>query len=213
MTGFFDFLPALLAGLWLTIVLVAVSAAIGSILGLLLGIAATSPLTPARWISNVYTSAIRGIPPLIILFFMYFALPLLFPALTLSNIATGIIGLSIYAAAYISEILRGSIRAVPVGQAEAADVLAMGYYLKTRYIILPQAMKIALPSGIGFLISLVKASSLASVIGVTELTSEGHIVSTINNQPLVVFLIVAGLYFVISYPLALVGRHYERSLA
>lgn len=213
MTTILQFLPGLISGLWLTVILVVISAAIGSVLGLLLGLAATSPLAVARWVSNIYTNVIRGIPPLIILFFMYFALPLLFPVLTLSDMVTGVIGLSIYASAYISEIMRGSILAVPHGQDEAAEVLAMGYYLKTRYVILPQAMKVALPSGIGFLISLVKASALASVIGVTELTSEGHIVSTINNQPLTVFLVVAALYFVISYPLALVGRHYERNLA
>ncbi|GAA3754519.1 amino acid ABC transporter permease [Microbacterium kribbense] len=213
MSDVLSFMPALLAGLVLTVVLVVASAIIGTIVGLVLGVAATSPLRVARWISNIYTNVIRGIPPLIILFFMYFALPLVLPALTLSAITTGIIGLSIYAAAYIAEIFRGSILAIPQGQSEAADVLAMGYFTKMRHVILPQALKIAMPSAIGFLISLVKASSLASVIGVTELTSEGHIVSTINNEPLTVFLIVAALYFVISYPLALLGRHFERRLA
>jgi polar amino acid transport system permease protein len=213
MTDLVSFIPALLTGLVLTVILVVASAIIGSIVGLLLGVAATSPLAVARWISNIYTNVIRGIPPLIILFFMYFALPLVLPALTLSAITTGIIGLSIYAAAYVGEIFRGSILAIPQGQSEAADILAMSYSTKMRHVILPQALKIAMPSAIGFLISLVKASSLASVIGVTELTSEGHIVSTINNEPLTVFLIVAALYFVISYPLALLGRRLERRLA
>ncbi len=210
MNEFVQYVPSLLRGLWLTVVLVAISGAIGSVLGLLLGLGSTSALLPARWASNVYTNIIRGIPPLIILFFMYFALPVIFPLLTLSNVLTAIIGLSIYAAAYIAEIIRGSILAVPVGQQEAADALGMNYYIRIRYIILPQAIKIALPSAIGFLISLVKASALASVIGVIELTAEGHIVSTINNEPLTVFVAVAILYFVISYPLALLGRKYER---
>lgn len=213
MGGILHFLPALLSGLKLTVILVAVSAIVGTILGLILSLAATSPVRVARWISSIYTNIVRGVPPLVILFFMYFALPVLFPALVLSQISTGIIGLSIYAAAYISEIIRGSILAVPPGQAEAANVLGMGYYLKTRYVLLPQALKIALPSGIGFLISLVKASALASVIGVTDLTNEGHIVSTINNEPLTVFVVVAILYFIVSYPLALLGRHFERNLA
>lgn len=213
MTDVLGFMPALLTGLVLTVILVVASAIIGSTVGLLLGVAATSPLRVAQWISNIYTNVIRGIPPLIILFFMYFALPLVLPALTLPAITTGIIGLSIYSSAYVAEIFRGSILAIPRGQSEAADILAMGYATKMRHVILPQALKIATPSAIGFLISLVKASSLASVIGVTELTAEGHIVSTINNEPLTVFLIVAALYFVISYPLALVGRRLERRLA
>lgn len=213
MGGFAQYLPPLAQGLGKTALLVVVSGAIGSVAGLILGLAATSPLPPARWVSNIYTNIIRGIPPLIILFFMYFALPLLFPLLTLSNRVTAIIGLSVYAAAYIGEIVRGSIRAIPTGQGEAAESLGMRYYLKFRYIILPQAMKIILPPGVTFLISLVKASALASVIGYVELTKEGHIVSTLNNQPLNVFLVVAVFYFAISYPLALLGRWSERRLA
>lgn len=213
MSQIIHFLPALLTGLKLTVTLVVISALAGTVIGVALGLAATCPLAPARWLSAIYTNVIRGIPPLVILFFMYFALPILFPALAFSAMVTGIIGLSVYTAAYMSEIVRGSVLAVPRGQSEAADVLAMGYFLKIRYILLPQATKIALPSGVGFLISLVKASALASVIGVTELTDEGHIVSTVNNEPLTVFVVVAILYFIISYPLALVGRHYERKLA
>lgn len=208
-----QYLPSLAHGLGMTVQLVAVSGVIGSVAGLLLGLAATSPFLPARWLSNIYTSVIRGIPPLIILFFMYFALPILFPLLTLSDELTAVVGLSVYAAAYISEIVRGSIKAIPRGQSEAAEALGMSYYSKFRYVILPQAMKIVLPPGIGFLISLVKASALASVIGYVELTKEGHIISTLNNEPLNVFLIVAALYFAVSYPLALLGRWYERRLA
>jgi polar amino acid transport system permease protein len=206
-------MPALAHGLGMTALVVAISGAIGSLVGLILGLAATSLLAPARWVSNVYTNVIRGIPPLIILFFMYYALPILFPLLTFSALVTAVIGLSVYAAAYIAEIVRGSINAVPTGQTEAAEALGMRYFTRMRYVVLPQAMKIVVPPGIGFLISLVKASALASVIGYFELTDEGHIVSTQNNEPLTVFLIVAGFYFVVSYPLALVGRWYERRLA
>lgn len=213
MDGFAQYLPPLAQGLGMTALLVVISGVIGCIVGLILGLAATSPLPPARWASNIYTNIIRGIPPLVILFFMYFALPILFPLLTLSQTLTAVIGLSVYAAAYMGEIVRGSIRAIPVGQGEASEALGMRYYHKFRYVIIPQAMKIILPPGIGFLISLVKASALASVIGYDELTEEGHIVSTLNNQPLNVFLVVAVFYFVISYPLALLGRWYERRLA
>lgn len=207
------YFPALLKGLGYTILAVVVSGVIGSLVGLILGLAATSPLPPARWISNIYTNIIRGIPPLIILFFMFFALPILFPLLTFSPALTAILGLIIYAAAYVGEIFRGSINAIPRGQSEASEALGMGYYVKFRYIIVPQAMRLVLPSGMGFLISLVKASALASAIQYAELTKEANIISTLNNQPLTVFLIAAGLYFVISYPMALLGRWWERKLA
>lgn len=207
------FLPALIKGLGYTALAVVISGAVGSIVGMVLGLAATSPVPPARWISNIYTNIIRGIPPLIILFFMFFALPILFPLLTFSPIFTAILGLSIYAAAYVGEIFRGSINAIPSGQYEAAEALGMGYFVKFRYVIVPQAMRIVLPSGMGFLISLVKASALASAIQYAELTKEANIISTINNQPLTVFLIAAALYFAISYPMALLGRWWERRLA
>lgn len=213
MDGFAQYLPPLVQGLGMTALLVVISGAIGSAAGLILGLAATSPLPPVRWVSNIYTNVIRGIPPLVILFFMYFAIPIFFPLLTLSNQLTAIIGLSVYAAAYIGEIVRGSINAIPAGQGEAAQALGMNYYVRLRYVIVPQGMRLMVPPGIAFLISLVKASALASVIGYVELTKEGHIVSTLNNQPLNVFLVVAVFYFAISYPLALLGRWAERRLA
>ncbi|MGH3439302.1 MAG: ABC transporter permease subunit, partial [Sciscionella sp.] len=133
MGGFAQYIPPLLQGLGYTALLVAISGAIGSVAGMLLGMAGTSPLLPARWVSNIYTNIIRGIPPLIILLFMYFALPILFPLFIFSKEVTAVIGLSVYAAAYIGEIVRGSIRAVPRGQNEAAEALGMSYYVKVRY--------------------------------------------------------------------------------
>lgn len=213
MDGFVQYLPPLLRGAGLTLYLVVVSGAIGSALGLLLGLARTSPLAPARWLSAVYINFLRGQPVLIILYFIYFAVPLVFPAATFSRGLTAIVGLSVYSGAYIAEIFRGSIEAVPKGQSEASEALGMHYFLKFRYIILPQAMKIAVPSWVGFLISLVKASALVSVIGYTELTRAGRIVSSQTLEPLTTFLVVAALYFALSYPLSLLGRLFERRMA
>jgi polar amino acid transport system permease protein len=134
------------------------------------------------------------------------------PSATFARGPTAIIGLSVYAGAYIAEIVRGAIESVPRGQGEAASALGMGYLLRYRYVVLPQAMKVAVPPSIGFLISLVKASSLVSVINYVELTKAGAIVSNLNQEPLVTFLVVAALYFALSYPIALFGRWYERRL-
>lgn len=211
--NFAQYLPPLGRGAEHTLVLSVISGVLGTAAGLLLGVSRTAPLPPLRWISATYTNIIRGIPPLIILLFMYFALPILFPAVTFSRQVTAVIGLSVYAAAYIAEIVRGSIGAIPAGQSEASEALGMNYYVRFRYVILPQALKVMVPPGIGFLISLVKASALASVIGYTELTEAGHIISTQNQEPLNVFMVVAFFYFLISYPLALLGRWFERRLA
>jgi polar amino acid transport system permease protein len=137
----------------------------------------------------------------------------MFPTATLSRAVTAIVGLSVYAGAYMAEIFRGSIEAIPRGQLEAAEALGMHYLQKMRFVILPQALKIAVPPAIGFLIALVKASSLVSVIGFTDLTRAGRIITSQNQAPLATFIIVAALYFIISYPISLFGRWYERRLA
>jgi polar amino acid transport system permease protein len=213
---FFDFgqyLPPLLRGAGVTIGLVVASGLAGTIIGLVFGTLRSAPFAPIRWLASIYTNFIRGIPILIILLFLYYEIPLLFPYATFSQTITAVIGLSVYAGAYIAEIFRGSIQAIPRGQLEAAEALGLNYVQKMRHVVLPQALKIAVPPGIGFLIALVKASSLVSVISATDLTRAGRIVTSQNHQPLTTFLIIAALYFVISYPLSLLGRWYERRLA
>lgn len=206
------YLPPLLRGAVRTVVVCAVSGAVGTLIGLVFGIARSAPLRIVRWLAAIYTNLIRGIPILIILLFTYFAIPLLFPAATFSPGFTAIAGLSLYSGAYMAEIFRGSIEAIPKGQLEAAEALGMHYLAKMRYIIVPQAMKIAVPPATGFLIALVKASSLVSVITFTDVTRAGRIAMADNHQPMTTFLIVAVLYFVISYPISLFGRWYERRL-
>lgn len=207
-----EYLPALLRGAGLTVVLCLASSAVGSVIGLVLGLMRTSGSRTARGLSGVYVNLIRGLPVLIILLFMYYALPLVAPSLTFSRAFTAIVALSVYAGAYIAEIVRGSIESVPKGQSEASDALGMNYVVKFRYVIVPQAMRVIIPPGAGFLISLVKASSLVSVIGYVELTRSARIVSTQNSSPLVTFALAAVLYFVICYPISLLGRRYERRL-
>lgn len=212
----FDFglyLPPLLRGAVVTVGLVAVSGFIGTVIGLVFGVARSAPLAPIRWLAGVYTNFIRGIPILIILLFLYYAIPLMFPYATFSQNITAVAGLSIYAGAYMAEIFRGSIQAVPRGQREAAEALGLRYVKKMRYVILPQAMKIVVPPAVGFLIALVKASSFVAVISATDLTRAGEIITSQNHRPLATWLVVAAIYFVVTYPLSLLGRWYERRLA
>ncbi len=210
---FAQFMPPLLRGTAVTVGLVLASGIAGTIIGMLFGVARSAPLAPVRWVASIYTNFIRGIPILIILLFLYYEIPLLFPYATFSQTITAVIGLSVYAGAYMAEIFRGSIQAIPRGQLEAGEALGLNYLQKMRYVIMPQALKIAVPPGIGFLIALVKASSLVSVISATDLTRAGKIVTSQNHAPLATFVIVAALYFVISYPLSLFGRWYEGRLA
>lgn len=200
-------------GALMTVVLCAVAGVLGTVLGMVLGVAKTSPLRFARWIAAIYVNGIRGIPVLMIIFFMYFGAPLLLPWLETTAFVTAVVALTIFAAAYIAEIVRGSIEAVDKGQHEAAEALGFNYALRYRYIIMPQAMKIAVPPGITFLIQLVKNSSLVTVVGFIELTRAGTIVSSLTAQPLITYSVVAAMYFVICYGISMLGRLCERRLS
>lgn len=203
-------LESLLRGALWTLALCVTSGVIGTLVGLVLGLAATSPSRIARGIATAYVYFIRGIPLLIIVFFAYFGVPLLFPSLSLSAFATAVIALSVFTAAYMAEIFRGSINAVPKGQWEAADALGLGYVRKLRHVVLPQAMRIVVPPAIGFLIALVKDSSLVTVIGFVELTHAGTIVSNLTADPILTYSVVAVIYFVICYGISRLGRFYEK---
>jgi polar amino acid transport system permease protein len=210
---FVEYLPPLLRGAGLTLIICLAAGVLGSLIGIVFGTAKASPSWIARAISSLYVNFIRGVPILIILLFTYYALPLWLPAFTFSRGFTAVIGLAIYSGAYMAEIVRGGIQAVPNGQSEAAEALGLNYFVRLRYVVFPQAMRVAIPPGIGFLIALVKASSLVSVIGFVDLTRAGRIVTTLNQEPLTTFIIVGALYFVISYPISLLGTWCERKLA
>jgi len=204
---------SLLRGAGWTLALCATSGVLGTVLGMVLGLAATSPIRVARWIASVYVYFIRGIPLLILVFFAYFGIPLFLPNLSLSAFTTAVIALTAFSAAYLAEVFRGSINAVPKGQLEAASALGLGYVHKYRYVVLPQAMRIAVPPGIGFLIALIKDSSLVTVIGFVELTHAGTIVSNLTADPITTYAVVAILYFVICFGVSRLGRWLEKRLA
>ena len=203
-----DFESLLRGALW-TIVLCVAAGAAGTVLGLVLGVASSSPSRVARWVASSYVLLIRGIPLLVIVFFAYFGIPLMFPNVDLSAFLTAVIALTVFASAYMAEIFRGSINAVPRGQTEAAQALGLSYGRRLRFVILPQAMRIAVPPGIGFLIALIKDSSLVTVIGFMELTRSGTTVSNLTAQPIITYLVVAVLYFVICYGVSRLGHWYE----
>ena len=200
--------PISRGALW-TIALCLVSGSLGVVLGAILGLAGTSPIKVLRWLVTIYVTIVRGIPLLIVIFFIYFGLPLMFPGANIPGFLTGVIALTAYSAAYIAEIFRGSIDAVPKGQFEAADALGLGYADKNRFVILPQALRIAVPPGIGFLINLVKESSLITVIGFIELMRSGTIVSNLSGDPITSYLVVSVYYFVICFGISRLGKLYE----
>jgi polar amino acid transport system permease protein len=123
------------------------------------------------------------------------------------------VAFTLHASAYLGEIWRGSIEAVPRGQTEAAKALSLSYVSRMKDVILPQAIRISLPATVGFLVQLIKGTSLAAIVGFTELTRAGNIVSNQIFQPLTVFALVGALYFLMCWPLSIYGAHLERRFA
>jgi polar amino acid transport system permease protein len=193
-----------------TILLSLIAIAGGAVLGLALALARVSKLRMLRALAIVYIQIVQGTPLLILLFLSYFGLSLV--GLRLDPLVAAGISLTFYVGAFLGEIWRGCIEAVPRTQWEASDCLGLNRFQQYAYVILPQAVRIATPPTVGFMVQVVKNTSLASIIGFVELTRAGQIVNNSTFQPLLVFLFVAAIYFAICYPLSVTSRALERKM-
>ncbi|SMO96353.1 amino acid ABC transporter permease [Paracoccus laeviglucosivorans] len=182
----------------------------GGLLGLLVALARTSKIRPARFLALCYIQLFQGTPLLIQLFIVYFGLPII--GIRVELWLALITGLSLHASGFLAEIWRGSIQAVPEGQTEAARALGLGYISRMRDVVLPQAFRISLPATVGFMVNLVKGTALAALLGLTELTRAGQLMSNITFEPLKVYATVGLVYFAICLPLTLVSSRLERRL-
>lgn len=206
-----DVLQALWRGTQITLGLTALSSAFGLVLGFVAALGRLSRLWPLRALAGSYIEIFRGTPLLVQLFFLFFALPQL-TRVTLPPFQTAVLGLSLFAGAYAAEIIRGSLNAVPRGQLEAARALGLRPADILSRVQVPQAARIAVPALGNQFIGLLKDSSLASVITVTEvlLTTRGLV--SINYQPVPMYLAVGLIYFVLSTLAARVFVWFERRL-
>src|SRR3954463_491941 len=193
----------LLTGLKWTLALWAIGFASGGIAGLAVALARTSGHRALERAAAGYIGLFQGTPLLMQLFVVYYGLALV--GFDLDAWTAVAIGFTLHASAYLGEIWRGSIEAVPQGQTEAARALSLGYVSRMKDVVLPQALRISLPATIGFLVQLIKGTSLASIVGFTELARAGNIVSNQIFKPLLVFGVVGILYFIMCWPLSLYG--------
>jgi len=208
--GFPEFL-FLLKGLQWTVALSVIGLACGAVAGLAIALARTSTSTLLRRVTGGYIMLFQGTPLLMQLFVTYYGLALI--GLELDAWVSVAIGFMLHASAFLGEIWRGSIQAVPRGQTEAAHALGIHYMTRMRRVVLPQALRISLPATVGFFVQLIKGTSLAAIVGFTELARAGSIVSNQTFQPLLVYGIVGLLYFAMCWPLSLYGSRLERRLA
>ena len=203
-----EYLPILLHGVKLTIVVALGSLAFSTVLGLVWALMRVSNWPWLVKISAGIINLLRGIPIIVLLFYIYFVMPDI--GIELSALQAAIIGLGIAYSAYQAENFRAAIQAIDPGQIEAAMSMGMGWGLTMRRVILPQAFKIVLPPYGNIMIMMLKDSSQASTITVAELALQGKLiaVSTFNNAT--VFNLVAMLYLIMCIPLILIVRHFEK---
>ena len=208
--GVGDFVFLLLAMRW-TVVLSAGAFVCGGLIGAAIALARVSAAWPLRWLAVGYIRLFQGTPLLLQLFLVFFGSDLL--GLGLGPYLSAILGLSLNAGAFLGEIWRGALQAVPRGQSEAARALGLGYRARMLRVVGPQALRIAIPPTVGFLVNLVKSTSLAAIIGFVELTRAGQMINNATFQPFRIFGIVALLYFLLCWPLTLASRRLETRLA
>jgi polar amino acid transport system permease protein len=195
-----QFLPSLLHGAMLTIAVSLLAFSLALLCGLATGIARISRLWPLRFVAGVYIQFIRGTPLLLQLFFIYYVLP--YVGIVLSPFISGVLGLTINYTAYMAEVFRAGIQAIPKGQWEAGASVGMSRRLMLRRIILPQAIRIIIPSIGNFFVSIFKDSALVSVITMRDLMFSGELLASATYKHFEIFTMVAVIYFLISYPSA-----------
>jgi polar amino acid transport system permease protein len=208
--GWPEFLFVLAALRW-TLALSLIAFIGGGVGGFVIAMARISRFAPLRWLTGLYIQLFQGTPVLMQLFVVYYGLAVLVD-LRIEAWSAVALAFTCYAAAFLGDIWRGSIQAIPRQQWEAAECLTLTYPAQLFYVILPQAVRIAIPSTVGFLVQLIKGTSIASIIGFVELTRAGQLMTNVTFQPMVVYPVVAALYFAICFPLSALSQILEKRL-
>jgi polar amino acid transport system permease protein len=199
----------LLAARW-TVVLSLIAFIGGGLVGLALLVVRLGKSRTAQRLVDGYVALFQGTPLLMQLFLAYFGIAL-FGIKTSAWVAASV-ALTLYTSAFLTEIWRGCVAAIPKGQWEAAQSLALSFGEQLRYVVLPQAVRIAIPPTVGFLVQVIKGTALASVIGFIELTKAGTMITNATLKPFVVYSCVALLYFALCYPISLYAKTLERKM-
>ena len=205
--GFPEFLFILEAAKW-TVALSMIAFIGGAIGGLIIALSRTSDNAVARLLSGAFIQVFQGTPLLLQLFLVFFGAPVL--GLEINPWVAAGVALILNSSAFLGEIWRGCIQAIPSGQWEASHALSLPYLSRMRDVILPQAGRIALAPTVGYMVQIIKGTSLAAIIGFVEVTRSGQIINNATFQPLMVFSVVAANYFVLCWPLSLLAARMER---
>ena len=205
------FTNLLIATKW-TLILSAIAFICGGIIG---SVVMLMRISPNKWLSSiswVYIEFLQGTPLLLQLFLAFFGISIVL-GVNLSPLQAATLALTAFTSAFLADIWRGSIAAIGTGQWEAASALGFGYFKKLRLIILPQALKLSIAPTVGFAVQVIKGTSLASVIGFTEISRAAAQINNVTLQSLLVFSIAGLIYFCLCYPLSILSQRLEGSLS
>lgn len=203
-----EFMPMLLEGAKLTVLVTVGALSVSTVVGLIWALMRVSGIRALVWISTCAINVLRGIPIIVLLFYIYFVMPDI--GISLEAEYAAIIGLGLAYSAYQAENFRAGIEAIDHGQVEAAMSMGMGWGLTMRRVILPQAVRIILPPYGNIMIMMLKDSSQASTITVAELALQGKLIAVSTFKNATVFTLVALMYLVMCVPLILLVRHLEK---
>ncbi|MEG4571359.1 amino acid ABC transporter permease [Microcoleus sp. N3A4] len=204
------FINLVVAAKW-TIILSIIAFVVGGIVGFLLMLMRISPNKWIKGLSLIYIEFFQGTPLLLQLFLAFFGMSVVF-GINLSPLAAATIALTAFTSSFLADIWRGSIEAVPAGQWEAASALGFGYSKQLELIVLPQALKMSIAPTVGFLVQVIKGTSLASVIGFSEISRVASEINNVTLNSLLVFSIAGLIYFILCYPLSLWSQRLEKQL-
>ncbi len=193
-----------------TIALSLIAFVCGGIVGLILLFMRTSGIRPLEIATKIYIEFFQGTPLLMQLFLFFFGVALF--GLEVSPWMAAGLALTFWTSAFLTEIWRGCVEAIPKGQWEASSSLALTYIEQMRYVILPQAARIAIAPTVGFSVQVIKGTALASIIGFIELTKAGTMINNATFRPFLVYSLVALIYFCLCFPLSLIAKRLEGRL-
>jgi polar amino acid transport system permease protein len=197
----------LLAAMRWTLGLSALAFVCGGVVGLFVALARVAPFAPARWLAAAWIQLFQAMPLLMLLFLVFFGLALF--GISQNAFLSVTVALTCYASAFFGEIWRGAIQSVPETQWQGSAALGFNYLEQMRHVILPQSIRIATPPTVGFMVQLVKNTSLASIIGFHELTHAAQYVNNVTLKPVLIYGIVGAMYFAVCFPLYLLSRRLE----
>jgi His/Glu/Gln/Arg/opine family amino acid ABC transporter permease subunit len=208
----YDYFPAMMRGLVITLKVSIIAEAVGIVLGLVLALCRLSNFAPIRLLAIAYIDFLRGIPILVILLWVYYGFSILFKV-NFTEMQAAIIGLGCSYSAFLAEIFRSGIQAIPVGQREAGRTLGLSRWHITVYVVLPQAFRIIVPPLGNTVISMLKDSSLVAIIAVSDLMRQTMIAASETFRPFELYAAVAVIYYLMTLVTARVITYIERRLS